>query len=72
MAHRVLLIAAFSVAAADPAFATDGKCVVVDIEPTGNDKSVTRVGKDVYQTSDQAEADDSRGKIRLFGKYRGI
>jgi hypothetical protein len=40
--------------------ASDGKCVVVDIEPTGKDKSVTKVGKDVYQTPDQAEADVKR------------
>jgi SepF-like predicted cell division protein (DUF552 family) len=35
-------------------------CVVVDIEPTGKDKSVTKVGKDVYQTAEQAEADAKR------------
>jgi hypothetical protein len=47
---------------ADPAFANwwivraaDEKCLVVDIEPSGND--VTKVGKDVYQTREQAEAD---------------
>jgi len=33
---------------------------VVDIEPTGKDKDVTRVGKDVYQTPDQAEVDVKR------------
>jgi hypothetical protein len=38
-------------------FASDGKCIVVDIEPTGKDKTVTKVGKDYYQTPDQAEAD---------------
>ena len=64
MARRLLLIAVLSVAVADPALAnwwivraSDGKCVVVDIEPTGTDKGVTKVGKDVYQTPDQAEAD---------------
>ena len=64
MARRFLLIAVLSVAVADPALAnwwivraSDGKCVVVDIEPTGTDKGVTKVGKDVYQTPDQAEAD---------------
>jgi hypothetical protein len=40
--------------------ASDGKCVVVDIEPTGKDKDVTRVGEDVYQTPDQAEVDVKR------------
>ena len=34
---------------------SDGECVVVDIEPTGKD--VTKVGEDVYQTREQAEAD---------------
>jgi hypothetical protein len=67
MASRVALIAVLLLVTADPALASwwiarasDGKCVVVDIEPTGNDKSVTKVGKDVYQTSDQAEADVKR------------
>jgi hypothetical protein len=36
---------------------SDGKCLVVDIEPTGKDKTVTKIGKDVYQSADQAEAD---------------
>ncbi len=40
--------------------ASDGKCVVVDIEPTEKDKDVTRVGKDVYQTTHQAEVDVKR------------
>jgi SepF-like predicted cell division protein (DUF552 family) len=61
------LIAVLSVAVADPALAnwwivraSDGKCVVVDMEPTGKDKGVTKVGKDVYQTPDEAEADVKR------------
>lgn len=37
---------------------SDGKCLVVDIEPTDKDKSVTKIGKDVYQSADQAEADE--------------
>jgi hypothetical protein len=37
-------------------FASDGKCLVVGIEPTGTDKTVNKVGKDVYQTPEQAEA----------------
>jgi hypothetical protein len=34
-----------------------GKCLVVDIEPTDKDKNVTKIGKDVYHSPDQAEAD---------------
>jgi len=67
MPYRVLLIAVLFVAVADPALAnwwivraSDGKCIVVDIEPTGKDKAVTKVGKDYYQTPDQAEADVKR------------
>ena len=63
MAYRLLLIAVLLLAFADPARAnwwivrsSDEKCLVVDIEPTGNDKTVTKVGKDVYQTPEQAEA----------------
>jgi hypothetical protein len=66
MACRLLLIAVFSLAFANPAFAnwwivrsSDGKCLVVDMEPTGNDKTITKVGKD-YQTLKQAEADAKR------------
>ena len=42
--------------------AADEKCLVVDIEPSGNDKNVTKVGKNVYQTREleQAEADVKR------------
>ena len=36
---------------------SDGKCLVVDMEPTGKDKNVTKIGKDVYQSADQAERD---------------
>jgi hypothetical protein len=37
--------------------AADNKCLVVDIEPPDSDKDITKVGKDVYQTREQAEAD---------------
>ncbi len=62
MAHRVLLTAVLVVIVANPALANwwivrASDCVVVDIEPTGKDKDVTRVGKDIYQTPDQAEVD---------------
>ena len=39
---------------------SDGKCLVVDIEPTDKDKNVTKIGKAVYQSADQAEADAKR------------
>jgi hypothetical protein len=39
---------------------SDGKCLVVDIEPTDKDKNVTKIGKDVYRSADQAEADAKR------------
>ena len=52
MSCRLLLIAAFSVAFSNSAFAnwwivrsSDGECLVVDIEPTGT--GVTKVGKEV-------------------------
>jgi hypothetical protein len=62
MACRLLLMAVLLLAFADQALAnwwivraSDEKCLVVDIEPKDNDKSVTKVGKDVYQTAEQAE-----------------
>jgi hypothetical protein len=39
---------------------SDGKCLVVDIEPTDKDKNVTKIGKNVYQSADEAEADAKR------------
>jgi hypothetical protein len=36
---------------------SDGKCLVVDIEPTGKDKTITKIGKDVYQSAERAEQD---------------
>ena len=64
MACRSLLIAVLLLVSADQAVASwwivrasDETCLVVDIEPTGNYKGVTKLGKDVYQTSAQAEAD---------------
>ena len=64
MACRSLLIAVLLLVSADQAVASwwivrasDETCLVVDIEPTGNDKGVTKLGKDVYPTSAQAEAD---------------
>jgi hypothetical protein len=53
----VLLLAVVNSAAANwwIVRAADGKCLVVDVEPSGND--VAKVGKDVYQTQQQAEAE---------------
>ena len=38
----------------------DGGCLVVDIQPTGKDPTVTKVGKDSYQTEAEANADLKR------------
>jgi hypothetical protein len=35
-------------------------CLVVDIEPTRKDKSVTKIGKEAYLTREEAEADVKR------------
>ena len=74
MSRRVLLIAVLFTAIADPALAnwwivraSDGKCIVVDIEPTGKDKTVTKVGKNSYQTPEQAEADVAHGFQEYWG-----
>ena len=32
----------------------------MDIEPTDKDKTVTKIGKEVYQSADQAERDAKR------------
>jgi SepF-like predicted cell division protein (DUF552 family) len=67
MPHRVLLVTVLFVAVADPALAnwwivraSDKQCLVVDIEPTGKDKNVTKIGKEVYPTREEAEADVKR------------
>jgi hypothetical protein len=78
MACRLLLTAVLSLAFANQVFAnwwivrsSDEKCLVVDIEPMTNNKAVTKVGKDVCQTPEQAEADvellckDQRSNIVL-------
>jgi len=39
---------------------SDGKCLVVDVEPTEKDKNVTKIGNNVYQSADGAEADAKR------------
>ena len=54
MSYKLLWMAVFLLALANPAFAnwwivrlSDGECLVVDIEPTGS--GVTKMGKEVYQ-----------------------
>jgi hypothetical protein len=62
-----VLIGALLLALSDPACAnwwivrsSDKQCLVVDIEPTDKDKSVTKVGKKFYPTLEEAEADAKR------------
>lgn len=62
MSYKFLLITLVLLAFAHPAFANwwivrsaDEKCLVVDIEPSSKD--VTKGGKEVYQTREEAEAD---------------
>ncbi len=60
---RILIVGAIAaISFAGPALAdwwivrsSDQECLVVDLEPTG--KGVTKIGKDSYQTKEQAEAD---------------
>ena len=62
-----VLLGTLLLALPDPALAnwwivraSDKKCLVVDIQPTGKDKSVTKIGKEAYRTREQAEADVKR------------
>ena len=57
-----VLIGALLLALPDLALAnaSDKKCLVMDIEPTGKDKSVTRIGRMVYPTREEAEAEVKR------------
>ena len=64
---RILLIGALLLALPASALAnwwigcsSDKKCLVVDIEPTGKDKSVTKIGKKAYPTREEADADAQR------------
>ena len=58
----LVLIGALLLALPDLALAnaSDKKCLVMDIEPTGKDKSVTRIGRMVYPTREEAEAEVKR------------
>jgi hypothetical protein len=65
--YRLVLVGTLLLALPDPALAnwwivraSDKKCLVVDIEPTGKDKSVTKIGEEVYPTREEAEADVKR------------
>jgi hypothetical protein len=62
-----LLMMFLGFSAATPALAnwwivrsSDETCLVVDIEPTGKEKGITKIGKDSYPTEEQAEADVKR------------
>ena len=39
---------------------SDEKCLVVDVEPTPGDEGVTKIGKENYQSAQEAEADLKR------------
>jgi hypothetical protein len=63
---RSLLVVTLAIAGtfASPALAkwwivrsSDETCLVVDIEPTGKERGITKIGKDFYPTAEQAEAD---------------
>ena len=65
--YGFVLLGTLLLALPDPALAnwwivraSDKKCLVVDIEPTGKDKSITKIGKEVYPTREEAEADVKR------------
>jgi hypothetical protein len=62
-----LLIAAALIGFSTPASAnwwivrsSDETCLVVDIEPKGEERGITKIGKDAYPTAEQAEADVKR------------
>jgi hypothetical protein len=64
--YKYVLTAALIVGSTLPAFAEKGfyivrgpdkKCVVVDVAPAATETTVTRVGKNVYVTREEADAD---------------
>jgi hypothetical protein len=66
MYARYALALAVILGSVAPAFAAkafyivrgpDKKCTVVETEPSATETTVTRVGKDVYVTREEAEAD---------------
>ena len=63
---RYALVLALVLGAAAPSFAAKGfyivrgpdkKCTVVETEPAASETTITKVGKDVYVTREEAEAD---------------
>ena len=65
--YGLVLVGTLLLALPDPAVAnwwivraSDKQCLVVDIEPTGKDESVTRIGRLVYPTREEAEAEVKR------------
>ena len=64
--YKYVLTAALIVGSTLPAFAEKGffivrgpdkKCVVVDVAPAPTETTVTRVGKNIYVTREEADAD---------------
>ena len=65
--YGFVLIGALVLARPNPALAnwwivraSDKQRLVVDIEPTVKDKNVTKIGKEVYPTREEAEAEVKR------------
>jgi hypothetical protein len=74
---QVLIDTALLVAFANSALAnwwvvraSDGTCLVVDIEPMSNDTAVTKLGRDVYSASREVEADVKR--LRKESKTKDV
>jgi len=63
--YKYVLAAALIVGSALPAFAEsfyivrgpDKKCMIVDVAPGATETTVTRVGKNLYVTREEADAD---------------
>ena len=64
--HKYVSAGALILASAMPAFAEKGfwivrgpdkKCTVVETKPAATETTVTRVGKDIYVTREEAQAD---------------
>ena len=64
--HKYVVAAALIVGCTLPAFAAKGfyivrgpdkKCMVVDVAPVTTETKIEKIGKDVYITREQAEAD---------------
>ena len=64
--HKYVVAAALIVGCTLPAFAAkefyivrglDKKCMVVDVAPVTTERKIEKIGKDVYITREEAEAD---------------